>query len=150
MADTSLLDSLRAPKAEEPPPFEAPRRGRPPKTVGPAVRPPPILDGPAPDKSSVTAAWQGAWMILSFMAGFWGYELEPLPREEAEEDAKVLLPVVTRFPALARAMTWLGAPIVLFRRLTQHAKKKPKNPAPSSTKPGTVTPIREPVGGPAA
>lgn len=112
----------------EAPPFapEKPRRGRPPgsKTRNRTVE----AETDAPDLRSVEAAWQGLWLILRVFGSFVGFvsDVKVLPDSEAREDAQALLPIVQRHPFIARVLGWIGAPVVLATRISQHftAKKK--------------------------
>lgn len=134
-----------APGGGPPPPFVPPpsRRGRR-AAVGPPVLPPAVMESAPPTPDAISAAWQSAgWFLVSIILGFLGYEVDcrSLPKEEADEDAKALLPIVMRSPFLARAMTWIGAPAVVLRRVMQHAKRKVK-PEKQASKEGIPDNVR--------
>lgn len=131
----------------EAPPFDPPKRGRgrPPgsRTKRPTTTTDEAGDSGGPDLRSVEAAWQGAWLVLRLIGSFLGYasDVPTLPADEASADAAALLPIVQRHPGIAKILGWIGAPVVLIQRVTQHfhAKKTTAKPA------GKLTSLRPPV-----
>lgn len=75
----------------------------------------------------VESAWQGGWLVLRFALGLFGFEsdVKTLPQEEAKEDARDLVPIVRRHPVLARVLSWIGAPVVIVKRVMQHFHRRP-------------------------
>ena len=79
--------------------------------------------------SDVAAAWLGAWFIIRLIAKAFGYvERSTLTNDEAESDARQLVPVVRNFPMLLRVMAWLAAPIIVMKRVTEKFEKIKKEP----------------------
>lgn len=111
----------------------APKRGRPP---GAKNR---VPEGPAITKEALAAAWHGLWLVCKVLTWALGgrasaplarwtrelYSLDDLPDEEALDDARSLLPLFRDFAALARALTFVGAPVLLARRVAQHLRRTP-------------------------
>ena len=123
---------------ERPPELE-PRRG-PGRPRGSASKPrePAVLSA-----RTVAAAYQGLWLIARFatwlLAGRAGspiaqatgarWTLSDLAMSEAEEDARELLPVVRELPPGALSFcTWIGAPVLLAKRIAAHVTRRPSAP----------------------
>jgi len=121
--------SMEAPK---PPPLEpVKKRGRPPgsKTAKPAPEVEQL------DTKSVAAGWIGLFWLLRIVMSWFGYDcdVKMLPAEEATQDAKVLVtvPIVHKL----RFLSWVGAPIVILQRVSQHFHKRPSKLAPGAQSP---------------
>lgn len=52
------------------------------------------------------------------------HQLLPLSARAAEQDARHLLPIVEAHPFLATLLAWIGAPIVVVRRVTKNLRRK--------------------------
>lgn len=96
---------------------------------------PPAPAQPPINVKHIAAAWLGLWIVVQ--AAVWlvagrSYTLDALTAEEADEDAKILWPVVERHPTLARLLSWIGGPIALARRV--HAKIRRKQPKDGDAK----------------
>lgn len=123
-----------APKAPPLEPAEKRGRGRPPgSTNKPKVE--------EPNLDAIEAAWQGLWIIIRLLAGLFGFETDvaTLPSKEARDDAKVfvLIPGVSRL----RFLQWIGAPVVLVKRIAQHFRRKQKKPPEVKTDGAAVRPL---------
>lgn len=132
---TESYDSwkVRADKAPMPPLEPAEPKAR--RPYGP--RKPHAAPPAAPvELSTVEAGLQGLWLVLRFVFSFFGWESDVavLPRDEARGDAKALQPIVTRFPAIVRMLSWIGAPVVIVQRVMQHfhRRRAPEKGKPES------------------
>jgi len=97
---------------------------------------------PAPlDARTLENAYAGLWLVLQLLV--WAYarkthELDDLAPLDIEKDAAALMAVVKDRTTLVRILSWVGAPIVLFRRVREKLHRKA---AP-------VVPLREVQPGP--
>lgn len=142
--DLPSIEATPAVKAGPPPLEPIKRRGRPPGSTSKA-KPAPAPDAEPLDKAQVAAAWIGLFFILRVVAGWFGWEcnVKQLPAEEAKEDAKtlVLLPGLHK----VRFLSWIGAPVVVLQRFSEHftyVGKKKRQPAAAAGAPAPA-PVAE-------
>ncbi|MBK9497104.1 MAG: hypothetical protein IPO08_21835 [Xanthomonadales bacterium] len=96
-----------------------------------AAEPAPVTDPGIPYRDSdvrlrdLALAWRVLWRVFGFVAGFVGYDLEPLTEKEAGEDARAFLPIAERFAVVDRAVTWAAAPFVLVERVAGKLHRRP-------------------------
>ncbi len=135
-----------ASRDSEPPAELAPKkRGRP---LGSTNKPKETIAEVS--REALANAWHGLWLLCKLAT--WGlagrvsapiarwtsatYTLDDLPNEEALEDAKNLLPIFRNFPALALVLTWIGAPVLLAKRVQAHLRREPfTKPDPRPVRP---------------
>jgi hypothetical protein len=139
----------------DPPKFEPVKRARGPYKK--RAKREETTDGP--NVRTVEAAWQGMWVLMRIIARIFGFECDApnLPTDEAKEDAAALLPVVERHPTIGRVLSWIGAPIVILQRVTQHFRRRSRDSssapssktgsgssgesAPTATRPESIRPL---------
>jgi hypothetical protein len=75
---------------------------------------------------SAEAAWQALWVLLRILGSFLGYtsDVKTLPEEEAKSDATAIATFFAGHQAAFKVLSFLGAPLVLIQRVTQHFSKK--------------------------
>ncbi|MBK9519388.1 MAG: hypothetical protein IPO09_19020 [Anaeromyxobacter sp.] len=91
----------------------------------------PVTDPGIPFRTSevrlrdLALAWRVVWRVAGFLAGWFGYDLDPLTDKEAGADAVAFLPIAERFAVVDRAVTWTAAPAVLVERLATKLRRRP-------------------------
>src|SRR5512143_3763486 len=127
-----LETGIQSPPTPPPTPEETPkRRGRPPGSKNAPKAP------TETDLNQVRNAWLGLWLVIKLIARFLGYEEVEgaLTNEKAMEDAQALAPIVQRHPTLGRILSWIGAPIVIVRRISEGFKRKGKKESEGKKEP---------------
>ncbi len=88
---------------------------------------------PPVDLRMVENAYAGLWLVMKLTVWWLAratHVLDDLSTTEITTDSKLLLPLVERHPTLSRILSWIGAPIVLVRRVHEKLRRKPIEPAP--------------------
>ena len=121
------------------------KRGRPPGSKNA----PKTESKPDITEEAVQAAWQGLFTLISGIVWLFGGKSKPgqnaeLTDDEAKSDAKQLLPIAMRFPSVINILSWIGAPIVAFRRIRQKFEFKAKEPKAKLAAVPEPTPISNP------
>lgn len=136
--DKPRPETASAGTAELPPELAPKRRGRPPGSVS---KPKPAADAGELSPRTLAAAWQGLWLVTRFLAWLFAgranspiavatgatWTLDELTADEADEDARVLLPLARELPT--RVLVWLsyvGGPVLLAKRIASKLRMKGK------------------------
>ncbi len=71
-------------------------------------------------------AWLGLWAVLQVLVWFAipGKTLTGLSMREARDDAKILMPLVEKYPFVFGILSYVGAPVVIFKRITKHLRDR--------------------------
>lgn len=96
---------------------------------------------PAPlDERTVENAYAGLWLVLSLVVWFYAratHELGELSSAEIQADARALLPILRDRTRLVRVLSWVGAPIVVVRRVKEKLRRKPSATSSPSSPPSS-------------
>jgi hypothetical protein len=118
------------------------RRGRPP---GSTNRKAEAKENDGLTVKTLASAWQGLWLVSRLLTWLFAgranspialatraqWSLTDLTADEADEDAKLLLPLARELPAFAlTVMAWIGAPVLLAKRVHAHLVKRPVQLSP--------------------
>lgn len=147
------MDPLTSSEAEGPAELQ-PRRRR-----HRAKPPEPPKPGTVSERA-LASAWQGAFLIMRLLTWLLaGREASPLPRwtgelwsltpltaDEAEEDARELMPSLGDLPpGVVRFLSMIGAPVLMAQRVSDHLRRAPK---PKAAPPPPAAPLSVVTSGP--
>jgi hypothetical protein len=106
----------RPPKQPAPP-----AAGEPAKAATPATPPRPVTE------TTIRAAYVGLWFLLRFVGSLLGFQsdVKSLPEPELKEDLPELTAWAREYPSWAlRVLAWIGGPLVVFQRVSQHFTRR--------------------------
>lgn len=114
------------PAAKSPPPAPLPPPPR--RTAAEIVAGQPSgVTQPPINVKHVASALQGLWLILQgvvWLVAGKTHTLDSLTEKEAQDDATIVWPLVEKYPTIGRILSWIGAPIVLVRRVSEKLRRK--------------------------